>query len=94
MSDVFDTCESNFLKNIRFVQKTLQESKDANKLDDMNEALSDATQEVFLIPCIDQQNGNRKRYLPKGWDESQGKCHSIEITLYKDELRTYKRRLN
>lgn len=24
MSDVFDTCENNFLKNIRFVQKTLQ----------------------------------------------------------------------
>lgn len=47
MSDVFDTCEANFLKNIRFVQKMLQE-KDESKatIAEMNESLSDANQEV------------------------------------------------
>ena len=70
MSDVFDTCESNFLKNIRFVQKTLQESKDENKLDQMNEALSDATQEVSIVSSVDQQNVNRKWYLPEARDEN------------------------
>jgi len=30
MSDVFDTCEANFLKNIRFVQKSLQENADSS----------------------------------------------------------------
>lgn len=48
MSDVFDTCEGNFLKNIRFVQKSLQQTKDSSKLDDISEALVDATQEVYL----------------------------------------------
>lgn len=50
MSDVFDTCESNFLKNIRFVQKTLQE-KDESKtmIDEMHESLSDANQEVSML---------------------------------------------
>jgi formylmethanofuran dehydrogenase subunit E len=45
MSDVFDTCESNFLKNIRFVQKALQETDESNtKIAEMNECLTDATQ--------------------------------------------------
>lgn len=44
MSDIFDTCESNFLKSIRMVQRTLQETSDGSKLDEMNECLSDATQ--------------------------------------------------
>lgn len=47
MSDVFDTCESNFLKNVRFVQKTLQETDESTtRIDSMNESLSEATQEV------------------------------------------------
>lgn len=44
MSDIFDTYESNFLKSIRMVQRTLQETSDGSKLDEMNECLSDATQ--------------------------------------------------
>ncbi len=44
MSDIFDTCESNFLKSIRMVQRTLQESNDGSKIDEMNELISDATQ--------------------------------------------------
>jgi hypothetical protein len=49
MSDVFDTCENNFLKNIRYVQKSLQETKDNSNLSEISEALSDATQEVSKV---------------------------------------------
>lgn len=45
MSDVFDTCEANFLKDIRFVQKSLQETEtNTSKMEEMTEALSDASQ--------------------------------------------------
>lgn len=51
MSDVFDTCEGNFLKNIRFVQRALQEAKSGPRQEEISEAIAEAAQEVPATRC-------------------------------------------
>lgn len=39
-----------------------------------------------------KQNGDRVRYVPKYGHESEGNLEPIQINLYKEELRSYKRK--
>ena len=49
MSDVFDTYEASFLKNIKTVQRILQQkTANSSKYDEMSESISDATQDVQM----------------------------------------------
>ena len=49
MSDLFDTYELSFLKNIKVVQRTLQDTNISSaKFNEMNESIKDATQDVLF----------------------------------------------